>query len=519
MVSTKNPAGGLRAWKTVVIDSAGGGADFGNIACTQKRLCVAAGDGAETADIATSTNPTGGARAWKIARIHSFTLNFAFSTTSCPSARLCVITDPLGHVVSSTRPTRGARAWKVVRVLAVAGPVSCPSIHLCLAAGVTADQSDIVTSHDPTGGAHAWTVGVLADQPDGVVKLSCGSTRSCVAVDDHNDVLSTTSPAAGAGAWTLGNLGQGSSPIASIDCPAAEVCVGGDGEGVISSTNPSGAADAWNRSPLPTRGVPGIYGPLGLASVSCPTTTFCVGVDGTAVLTSADPTGGASTWAAAPFPIAQVDQVSCSSPQLCVATTESGEVLTSTDPGGGEAAWTGTPLGIPQTCDVDGCYYTPLIAISCPTDQFCAVTDGTHVWVSVNPTGGSADWVKSELPTQATALACPSAGTCVIASNAAMFTTTNAADASPAWTAQQLPAVFGGNPPAIDGLSCPTDQLCVAVDGIGGDAFTGDPSTGTWTVQHIDENLNYLDAVSCAPSQTCVAADQTGDVIVGQSTQ
>ena len=101
------------------------------------------------------------------------------------------------------------------------------------------------------------------------------------------------------------------------------------------------------------------YGdPDGMNSVSCPTASFCVGVDaqGRAV-SSTNPSGGAGAWTSQVIGTLNdaLDDVSCPEASLCVAVRSDGAILTSTQPTGGVGAW--------STAIVES---RPLDGVSCP---------------------------------------------------------------------------------------------------------------------------------------------------------
>jgi hypothetical protein len=67
---------------------------------------------------------------------------------------------------------------------------------------------------------------------------------------------------------------------------------------------------------------------------------------------------------------------------------------------------------------------------------------------------------------------------------------------------------------AIDGISCPTAELCVAVDDAGNVLFTSDPTGGpsAWHTAPVDTD-NSLFAISCPTTGMCVAVDDAGNVV------
>jgi hypothetical protein len=95
--------------------------------------------------------------------------------------------------------------------------------------------------------------------------------------------------------------------------------------------------------PVPKYGVPSE-----ISGESCPSANLCVAVTVTGdVLTSTDPTEGASAWTVSDADDAiGIDALSCVGSDLCVAVDTEGDVLTSTDPGtSGVGSWTITPVG------------------------------------------------------------------------------------------------------------------------------------------------------------------------------
>jgi hypothetical protein len=181
--------------------------------------------------------------------------------------------------------------------------------------------------------------------------VSCPSTSLCVAVDAfYGDVVTSTNPTGGASAWTATNIdsrnGNPGSALNGVSCPSSSLCVAVDGSGkVLTTSNPTGGASAWTTTHVDPES-------SGFSAVSCPTTSLCVAVDSSGnVVTSSDPTGGAAAWTAAAIDTTFIPEtgttttepltgVSCPSAELCVAIDAKGQVLTSTNPTGGASAWT-----------------------------------------------------------------------------------------------------------------------------------------------------------------------------------
>jgi len=133
-----------------------------------------------------------------------------------------------------------------------------------------------------------------------------------------------------------------STQIDSISCPASSLCVGVDHVGdVVRSTDPTGGSSAWTAVKVDNEPEAPYTEPNALYDVSCPQPagSLCVAVGEGGIFTSADPTGGAGTWASVGEIGIGGHAVSCPSASLCVAGAGTGEIVASTDPTGGASAW------------------------------------------------------------------------------------------------------------------------------------------------------------------------------------
>lgn len=230
--------------------------------------------------------------------------------------------------------------------------------------------------------------------------ISCPSTSLCIAVGELDTIVSTTNPTGGDSAWHLAKpMGEAGSDchehwnppclspqdrrIRGVSCPSVGLCVAVTGEGyVYSSTNPTGPGDDWQ-----VADIDGTGRDTHLLGISCPTASLCVAVSGERytsgkILTSTNPTGGASAWT-----VTQLDEsldlrgISCGTPALCVAVAEHGRLLVSTNPAGGASAWTevGTPGGPGN-----------LQGVSCAATVLCVTGNaGGNLLTSTNPTVAS----------------------------------------------------------------------------------------------------------------------------------
>jgi hypothetical protein len=389
--------------------------------------------------------------------------------------------------------------------------VSCPSTGLCVAVD---GAGDVLTATDPAGGPGAWARAASVATYFGAV--SCPSSELCVAVGGAS-IATSTDPAGGAGAWTVtkvlpGNSeygGGGGGGLAGVSCPSVSLCVATDSRGdVLSSTDPTGGASAWSMAALESP-----YGLLG--GVSCPSTRLCVLVAAEGeIATSTDPTGGTSAWTltkvdGTPGEVPQLLDVSCSSETLCVATDNYNDVLTSTDPAGGANAW--------QTVKPSKGQGT-INHVTCITGLCVGVT-GEGVITSTDPTGGASAWTATPIDRpnryggqeSIEAVSCATTGLCVLGdSGSAVITATEPTGATSAWTLSTLEVGIS----ALEGASCVSEGLCVAVDNAGNVVASTDPTAapGTWTSAHVD-GTGGLTGVSCPSMGLCVAVDDAGDVV------
>lgn len=338
--------------------------------------------------------------------------NSGLTGVACPSASLCVAVDQGGEVLVSPDPVTGT--WQRDRGLgadAFAG-VACPTTALCLAVD---RAGDVVSSDNPTGGASQWTVAHVSGHP--LSQVSCptiglcaitqsvGTFTSNLQVRDYGNVLVSHSPDVG-GSWMTEHADDDNGPecgkygpfdgcyqsFSGLACPTVSLCVATDTSGgVVWSGGPSATTARWGSNPLvggpdPLSGI----GTIGLPSLACPTSSFCVGlcdpayafIDGTCGDSPAAYSAGiAVTWdptallLGAPGPItgtALFDKtesagsgVWCQSSKLCFVEKPDGDLAMSQDPAAGGKGWSVTRRG-----DVN----EPITGISC-SREFCVAVD------------------------------------------------------------------------------------------------------------------------------------------------
>ncbi len=488
-LASTDPTGGYAAWK-----SEGGGMGV-QLSCPATNFCV----GVNGDYVSSSTDPLGGPGAWTN-RLLPAAANL--QAVSCPSTSLCVAADGLGGIATSTDPTNGG--WTLTPIPGAGNlqSISCPTTTLCVAIDTT-DQ--VVTSTDPTGGSGAWTVTTTAG-PGRLARVSCASVSLCVATDMNGYVLASSAPTAGASAWTVSQVDAPNTELFGISCiqsivlgipvPGSALCVAVDGQHVVTSTNPTGGASAWTVTP--------VTGAITLSSVSCASSSLCVAGDyefGN-VAASTNPTGGSSAWTLSQVAdFNHLSGISCPSTNLCAAGDGQGNILTTSTPDDPtQHGWSGTRVDP----------HLALTGISCATASLCvAVDDSGNAAASSTPTVSNS-WSVFPIDTSPlTAVSCTAPSLCVAVGAGDVTSSTSPTAGSSAW---QHTTVASGK--QLYGVTCPDASLCVAVGASGLLETTTDPTgpADAWTGATID--TSDLKAVSCPSVSMCVAIDAAGNELV-----
>ena len=250
---------------------------------------------------------------------------------------------------------------------------------------------------------------------------------------------------------------------------------------------------------------------LMLAAVSCPTSNFCaIASDGDAKNDAGTMYTLSGTTLSAPTVISKYDgspdSVSCTSSKFCVAIDDGGSVYTFNG-----KVWS-------KPAEIDDIPPANQTAVSCASSTFCAAIDdsgnvetfnGTS-WTKsseIDPGGGGYKSQNCSSNQEGTcsapaAISCPSSNLCVAVDGTGSVFTFNGTN----WSAA---APVDGQTPIV-ALSCgPSSSLCVAIDG-SGNAIT---FNGTSWSAPLVIGRSGLDSVSCASSSFCIAVDGSGNEI------
>jgi hypothetical protein len=541
LMSTR-PGAGKSAWRFLRLTNVFVSA----ISCSSTRFCAVIGTrgsrsagGIGPAVVVTSAHPVR-ATSWHVGLLGTKRYeDVSIAELSCTSPTLCFATTNTGatgggslpDVIWSTDPG-GGRSWNAMRprgrIQLFPNTSTGQQSLICWdasrkaqrAACVAGDGNELMASRNATAGRNAWRAW-SAGGFSAIQNISCPAVSMCVAIDDQGHILTTANPASGS--WSSFQIkgvpvrtltGIGAVRGEDVSCASVSMCVavieGTQGSSttgyIVSSTNPLNGRAAWHVAKLPS--VPG-SSPLqaGPWSVSCPTTSFCIGVAAGFIITSANPTGNASAWhvlANTPptsFPLLQLAQVDCPSASLCLAV---------------------------------GDYW--------PTGNI----DEKGIFVSTNPRAGVSAWqlsdqIGSSLGWEAatSSISCGSISTCTVVGNripgsynspaqpSITMTTTNPASAAPVWSTTPLrPDFMLAEGAGASAVSCTSSGLCVAVgngqsvatNGLGEVSSSNTTTTGnaSWSTYQAGADIGPMTSVACLSSSLCLAGDATGNVSIGR---
>jgi hypothetical protein len=277
--------------------------------------------------------------------------------------------------------------------------------------------------------------------------------------------------------------------IDSISCPSTTLCVGVDYRGyVVASSDPTGGVSAWSSARIESAPEPAYRAPNALYGVSCapPAGSLCVAVGEGGTFVSDDPTAGPSAWTQ-PGGVPE-DSVSCPSASKCIVGSGTrGEVSISSDPTGGAGAW--------STSEVDGGH--PITGLSCPTEPLCVgVDEAGDVLASTHPFDGVDAWTFTHVASYLSGISCSSASLCVAIGGSEVIASTDPTGGAGAWVSEGAPA----QNESLHQVSCAASGLCIASGENGVVVESADPTGGpaAWTSTGGLDGTNSMSGVACA---------------------
>ena len=484
------------------------------LSCPTTTFCatVAGGDIVTSTDPTSSLGPPAGWRVLDISGLYPAGDDAGdVNDISCPTANVCVAVDDNGNVVTSTDPSGDLSAWRVTSVapgVDLLG-IACPTANFCVGVGRGPHGEYTLTSDEPTDGPAAW--GVTQESvfgSEGPNAVSCPGTTLCLAAGSDDAGISTVWTSVdpldgGSAVWTQHQVGTlAGSDFLHAACPASTLClaVGSKGQ-VASSADPGdGATAVWSNESVAN---------TDLGGISCPTTTLCLTLDLNGdVLTSTDPASPRAPWAEKAVAPGLLT-VSCPTTSLCVGVPGlHREVFTTTDPVDGAAAtWKATGYVASSQ----------LSSVSCPSPTFCAAVDEAGNLVTSTDAASSAPtWTQSNVDNQLAVnpggsfalegISCPSTTLCVAVSDNVILTTTDPTGTTPTWTRTPVAGAFVA-------VSCPSTTVCVALDFDGNVVGSSNPTGGAsaWHTTDFDDT-GHVVSISCPSTTLCFAGGEGGSV-------
>jgi photosystem II stability/assembly factor-like uncharacterized protein len=237
--------------------------------------------------------------------------------------------------------TDGGNSWSVQPTPAGIGglqAVSCPTVAVCFAAGITPGLDGGVVIGTNNGGS-SWQEEFSTNEIGIFSGISCPTTSNCFVVgySGFNQLSMIVATTDGGTTWTSqavpDNQSNSGPVLDAISCPSATVCFAASelvpsfapsGNDAILSTTDGGAKWVY-------QAVPGSTTPI-LLAISCPSISVCfasgygaVGSNGTTSAAILSTTDGGSTWVddAVPSSVNLVPGVNCPAVSACFATAYS----------------------------------------------------------------------------------------------------------------------------------------------------------------------------------------------------
>lgn len=329
----------------------------------------------------------------------------------------------------------------------------------------------------------SWRVLELTAGSDGPAVPVCVSSSLCLSALSSLVVVSTD----GGARWTtslhIDNPATASTSLTSLSCSGSTCVAVGNGSGTRNGRSVAGPAafvfgsarHGWSAVSLP--GVSGAVAEVD--SVSCSTADSCVAV-GTKGPSAQDQGSGSvvwytddagATWAGTTLSsLPGFLRVACTSPTFCVGVAGGGFAVTTTGPTGFEPVqWPPSWANDSSPVDVE--------AITCaPASRSCVAVGGVQgpsgtpvIATTTDGTSWSSATVPATLGGSLVGVSCPSVSTCVAVGQSsstapavgATILLETAGNAS-AWKAVALPEVSSRVLEGILGVSCPTVSFCLA---------------------------------------------------------
>jgi hypothetical protein len=419
--------------------------------------------------------------------------------------------------------------------------VSCASSKACVAVGEYDNGHEVAMAEDWNG--KKWTLvdaapggGATSSDLAGVV---CVSSKQCIAVGvSGSDSLAEQWNGTTWSTLTTTSPGSNSNNLTGISCPGASTAFcGAVGLSANGGDDDIALAESWNGAAWSTQGSPLIYGggENELKAISCVSATSCMAVgalldtDGVFVPMAEEWDG--SSWSVdyAPVPAGAIGSglsgVSCTGVSDCVAVGNLVNAGSHTHTLAEQ--WNGTDWTIVTTPNPPHTDNATLTAISCSQPTACTAVGSyntTGPTLTLAETLSGTTWSIVTTPNRAGAtgselngVSCPSADVCTAVGDylkGGIEGTMTESTSGTTWSIQKSPNPASSQGSELDSVSCPNASSCVAVGFYGSTAGVETTLAEKWngmtwkiktTPALTGTLLNELASVSCTSAKNCIA--------------
>jgi hypothetical protein len=157
-----------------------------------------------------------------------------------------------------------------------------------------------------------------------------------------------------------------------------------------------------------------------------------------------------------------------------------------------------------------------MLAVSCPSNRLCVAVDATgHALFSTRPTRGARSWSRPahiDGSNSLTGISCPTIRLCVAVDDSGNVLSTTRPTRARSWSRPvRIDSARGmdGGWAGLLGISCPTVNLCLAVDGAAvSDVLSTTRPTGGRGAWHMVRLGGTLTSVSCPAARLCVVGGE-----------
>jgi hypothetical protein len=419
------------------------------------------------------------------------------------------------HFMSRTAVVTSCVAMMAFAVVPVSGAATAARVRHGASLPAYLAQRSIHSTplrHSHSSSTVTWTPHSINTPSGGMNAVSCLSASFCVAVDNGGDATTFNGSV-----WSSPVSIDGTTSLDAISCATTTFCVATDANGNYIFDN----SGVW-ATPTPFNAVH----PLTVValSISCPSTTYCLALGATFSASNSVPTAmfwDNGTWFTTATSLTGdvYSAVSCVTRSFCMGVTYQGDYVkyaAPTSSGGTELASASSAVAIDA---VD--FISSVTSVSCPTATFCAAGDGfgdllvysASTW---HNTSFIFNYASSSYVSCSTVAAGDVSGTNCIAMD----------DAGETARLSGLTWIYGdaGDPnDSVTGLSCVSDNFCIAVDydgfalSVTETLATSSLKTNALTSQVFDQPNNVTTS-SCGNATSCLAGDAAGNIYLYNGT-